>query len=87
MFFYNRFRPSANIVKWFLTTLMLLLTILAIAWMTVTFGLLAKSSEGAGVFSYILIALLFVSSSFAPVNNMPKALRVFATYQPMTPII
>lgn len=53
----------------------------------VTFGLLAKSFEGAGVFSYILMLLLFVSSAFAPTDSMPSAIRVFAEYQPMTPLI
>jgi ABC-2 type transport system permease protein len=56
-------------------------------WIAVTFGLFAKSIEGAGVFSYLLMLLIFTSSAFAPTETMPAALRYFAKYQPMTPII
>ncbi|MDF9825788.1 ABC-2 type transport system permease protein [Breznakia sp. PF5-3] len=81
------FRSPANIHEWLLAITLLLLSVLAMTWMALTFGLLAKTFEGAGVFAYILMALLFVSSSFAPVETMPRALEIFATYQPMTPII
>jgi ABC-2 type transport system permease protein len=81
------FRPQADALGWVLAIVILLLSILAFTWIAVTFGLLAKSYEGAGVFSYILLLLLFVSSAFAPTDSMPAAIRVFAEYQPMTPLI
>ncbi|MCM1566642.1 ABC transporter permease [Dehalobacter sp. 4CP] len=49
--------------------------------------MLAKSLEGSGVFSYLLMILIFTSSAFAPTETMPAALRHFAEVQPMTPII
>jgi ABC-2 type transport system permease protein len=51
------------------------------------FGLLAKSAEGAGAFSYILMLLIFISPSFVPTDSITPALRAFADNQPMTPIV
>ena len=51
------------------------------------FGLIAKTAEGAGAFSYILLLLIFVSSAFVPTAKMNVVLRAFANHQPMTPII
>jgi ABC-2 type transport system permease protein len=65
---------------------MILLTIFAFTWMAVAFGLMAKSYEGASVFSYLLLGLMFVSSAFVPTKNMGTGLRAFAENQPMTPI-
>lgn len=81
------FRPQANIAEWLLAVLILVLSILAMTWMAVMFGLLAKSNEGAGVFSYVLLSLMFVSSAFVPTDTMGAGLRAFAEHQPMTPII
>ena len=80
------FRPHANFVEWLLAAGMILLTIFAFTWMAVAFGLMAKSYEGASVFSYLLLGLMFVSSAFVPTNNMGSGLRAFAENQPMTPI-
>ncbi|MBP0725968.1 ABC transporter permease [Bacillus sp. RG28] len=80
------FRPHADFVEWLLAAGMILLTIFAFTWMAVAFGLMAKSYEGASVFSYLLLGLMFVSSAFVPTNNMGSGLRAFAENQPMTPI-
>ena len=50
-------------------------------------GLLAKTVEGAGAFSYLLLLLIFISPSFVPTDSMTPVLRGFAENQPMTPII
>lgn len=81
------FRSHAGIAGWLLATGILLLFTLAMTWIAVMFGLLANSAEGAGVFSYLLLGLLFISSGFAPTDSMPKMVRIFAENQPMTPII
>lgn len=80
------FRPHADFVEWLLAAGMILLTIFAFTWMAVAFGLMAKSYEGASMFSYLLMGLMFVSSAFVPTNNMGSGLRAFAENQPMTPI-
>lgn len=81
------FRTGAGITGWLLAIGILLLFTLALTWLSVVFGLLAKSAEGAGVFAYPVLALLFVSSAFTPTKSMHGALRAFAEHQPMTPII
>lgn len=81
------FRPSAGVAAWLAFCGLLILFILATTWLAMFFGLLAKSAEGAGAFSYILLFLIFISSSFVPTDSMRPWLRGFADNQPMTPII
>jgi ABC-2 type transport system permease protein len=65
----------------------LLVATYALSWIAVLFGLIARNNETAIAFSYLLIGLLFISSGFVPTETLPKVLRGFADYQPMTPII
>lgn len=81
------FRPEANFAGWLVAILILCLYIQTISWCSIFFGIIAKSPEGAGAFSVFAIVLPYISSGFVPTDTMPKALRVFAEYQPMTPII
>lgn len=81
------FRTNAGIADWLLFTLLVILFTLAMTWVAVYFGLKAKTSEGAGSFSYILLFLVFISPSFVPASSMTPVLRWFAENQPFTPII
>jgi ABC-2 type transport system permease protein len=81
------FRSDAGIAEWAMFTGLLVLFTLATTWLALLFGLLAKTMEGAGAFSYILMFMIFLSSGFTPVDKMTPALRWFAENQPMTPII
>ncbi len=81
------FRPAADAAAWLSFCGLLVLFILATTWLGMFFGLLAKTSEGAGAFSYILLLLIFISPSFVPTDSMTPWLRGFAENQPMTPII
>ncbi|MGA9597521.1 MAG: ABC transporter permease [Acidimicrobiia bacterium] len=81
------FRSASGTVGWLSFTLVLVLFVLAMTWMAMFFGMLAKTAEGAGAFSYILLLLLFISPSFVPTDSMTPLLRGFAENQPMTPII
>jgi ABC-2 type transport system permease protein len=81
------FRPAADPAAWLGFLGLLALFTLATTWLAMLFGLLAKSPEGAGAFSYPLLLLLFVSPSFVPTDSMSPVLRGFAEHQPMTPII
>lgn len=85
--FITGFKPQAGLMDWLLVLGILLLFTFAMSWLAVVFGLLAESSEGAGVYAYIILVMLFISSAFTPTDSMNKALRVFAEHQPMTPII
>lgn len=81
------FRSYAHWQEWLLFTGLVTLFTLATTWMAIFFGLLAKSAEGAGSFSYILMLLIFISPSFVPTGSMTALLRGFAENQPLTPII
>ena len=81
------FRPAADAVAWLWFGGLLVLFVLATTWLAMFFGLLAKTVEGAGAFSYILLLLIFISPSFVPTDSMTPLLRGFAKNQPMTPII
>lgn len=81
------FRSSAGAVEWLVFAGLLLLFTLATTWMAMFFGLLAKTMEGAGAFSYILLLLVFVSPAFVPRSSITPFLRGFAEDQPMTSIV
>jgi ABC-2 type transport system permease protein len=81
------FRPTADTAAWLTFCGLLVLFTLATTWLAMFFGLLAKTIEGAGAFSYILLLLIFISPSFVPTDSMRPWLRGFAENQPMTPII
>lgn len=81
------FRSSASFLSWLAILGIIALFILTLTWVAVTAGILAKTQEGASVFAYPLIFLPFLSSAFVPTETMPKALRIFAENQPVTPII
>jgi ABC-2 type transport system permease protein len=81
------FRPHAGLTEWLVFAGLITLFTLATTWMAIFFGLLAKTAEGAGSFSYILILLIFISPSFVPTESMTSVLRGFAENQPLTPVI
>ena len=81
------FRPQAGLADWLIITGVLVLFILAITWIAVICGLIAKSPESAGSYPFLLFILPYVSSGFAPIETLPNGLRQFAQFQPMTPII
>jgi len=81
------FRPAGGAAVWLSFGALLVLFTLATTWLAMFFGLLAKTAEGAGAFSYILLLLIFISPSFVPTDSMTPFLRGFAENQPMTPII
>jgi len=69
------FRPDADATAWLSFVGLLVLFILATTWLTMLFGLLAKTPAGAGAFSYILLLLIFISPSFVPTDSMSPVLR------------
>jgi ABC-2 type transport system permease protein len=81
------FRSGAGVLAWLEVAGILFLFTLALTWIAVIAGLSASSVEGAGVFSYALIFLPFISSAFVPTETMPAAVRWFAENQPVTSIV
>jgi ABC-2 type transport system permease protein len=82
------FRPTAGLVGWVAVAGLTVLVSLAITWLAVTLGLLAKTVEGASNTPMVLSFFLpFVSTTFIPLASLPPGIRGFAEYQPYTPII
>ena len=81
------FRSSASPLEWLAVFGILGIFTLALTWVAVIAGLAAKTPDGAGAFSYPIIFLPFISSAFVPTDTMPKAVRIFADNQPVTPIV
>jgi ABC-2 type transport system permease protein len=81
------FRPDAGPVDWLAAGGMLLLFILAVSWLSAAIGLLARSPEGAGGFTFFMMFLPYASSAFVPIDTMPSWLHGFAEHQPVTPVI
>jgi ABC-2 type transport system permease protein len=80
------FRPSAGALEWLAVAAVLLLWVLALSWVAVCFGLLARSVEGANGFTFLVLFLPYLSSAFVPVDTMKAGLRAVAEVQPVTPI-
>lgn len=81
------FRPNAGWLEWLSVIGYLSLFLLSISWLSVVFGLLAKSVETASSFSFFIMFLPYISSAFVPTETMPSWLHGFADNQPMTPLI
>lgn len=81
------FRPTASFGDWMIVLALLILFMFVMTWLSIFFGLFAKSPEGAGALMIIAMLLPYLSSGFVPTNTMPSVLRFFSEHQPMTPII
>jgi ABC-2 type transport system permease protein len=81
------FRPSAGPLDWLAAAGVLLLFILAISWLAAAVGLLARSPEAAGGFSFAVMFLPYPSSAFVPIDTMPSWIHGFAANQPVTQVI
>jgi ABC-2 type transport system permease protein len=81
------FRPTATAVEWVAAAGILLMMTVAVVWLAVACGLVSKSVETASNLPMPLILLPFLGSGFVPTNSMPTGVRLFAEYQPFTPVI
>ena len=81
------FRSGAGILAWLGVLAIIVLFTLALTWLAVSAGLVAKSPDGAGAFAYPLLFLPFVSSAFVPTAGMSGPVKWFAEHQPVTSIV
>jgi ABC-type polysaccharide/polyol phosphate export systems, permease component len=81
------FRPSINLLDLSIVLILLIVTILVLSWLAIVIGIVSNSAEGASGLIALTIILPYLSSGFAPVETLPNVIRIFAKYQPMTPII
>ena len=84
--FLTGFRPDAGVLEWLAVAGVLLLWVLALSWVAVCFGLIARTVEGANGFTFLVLFLPYLSSAFVPVETMKAGLRAVAANQPVTPI-
>jgi len=80
------YHPAASPLQWLAALGLLVLLAVALTWLTVALGLVAKSVETASNLPMFLLILPFLGSSFVPVQSMPAGVRWFAENQPFTPI-
>jgi ABC-2 type transport system permease protein len=81
------FRPHAGLLSWLAAAGVLLAFVLAISWLSAAFGVLAKTPEAAGGFTFFMMFVPYASSAFVPIDTMPSWLHGFARNQPVTPVI
>ncbi|WP_330252754.1 ABC transporter permease [Nocardia sp. NBC_00565] len=81
------YRPQAGPVGWLAALAVIALFVLAISWIGVALGLVAKNPEAAGGLTYAIMFIPYISSAFVQTATMPGWLRGFADYQPATPVV
>ncbi|MGW4033051.1 ABC transporter permease [Streptomyces sp. NPDC004838] len=81
------FRPSASLSGWLAAFGLLVVFLVAISWLSAAVGLLARTPEAAGGFTFFMTFLPYPSSAFVPIDTMPGWLHAFADHQPVTPLI
>ncbi|WP_412077189.1 ABC transporter permease [Streptomyces xanthophaeus] len=81
------FRPQASAPALLAAAGLLVAYITAISWLAAALGLLAKTPEAAGGFTFLMMFLPYPSSAFVPIDTMPGWLHGFAEHQPLTPVI
>jgi ABC-2 type transport system permease protein len=84
--FLTGFRPDAKPVEWLAAAGLVLLFVLALTWLSVCVGLVARSVEGANAATFAVLFLPYLSSAFVPVDTLRPALRAVAVHQPVTPV-
>jgi ABC-2 type transport system permease protein len=81
------FRSSAGVGGWLAAAGVFAMLALALTWLTVAFGLLARTPAGANSLALIIVVLPFISSAFVPTGHMPAGVAWLAQNQPFTPVI
>ncbi|MEU4341941.1 ABC transporter permease [Nocardia sp. NPDC023852] len=81
------YRPHAGPAAWLSALAVIALFVVAISWIAVGLGLLAKNPEAAGGLTYAIMFIPYISSAFVQTTTMPGWLRGFAEYQPATPVV
>ena len=81
------FRPQASVGEWLAAIGVLVLFLLAISWFSAAIGLIARSPEAAGGFTFFVSFLPYPSSAFVPVATMPSWIQGFAHHQPVTVVV
>ena len=79
------FRPTTGPLEWLAALGVVALITFALTWLSVAFGMFAKTVEGASNLPLPFSLLPFFGSGFVPTSSMPDVVRWFAEFQPFTP--
>ncbi|MBP2471316.1 ABC-2 type transport system permease protein [Crossiella equi] len=81
------FRPTAGPGEWLLALGLVVLFAVAVTWLAVAAGLVAKTPGGANSAAFPLQMLPFLSSAFVQPAAMSPGMAALADWQPFTPVI
>ena len=81
------FRTTTGPIEWLAALGILVLTTVALTWLAVALAMAVDNVESASNVGMPLVLLPFLGSGFVPTSSMPGPVRVFADYQPFTPIM
>ena len=81
------FRPDTGAMQWAAALAVLVMITVALTWVAVAMGTVAKSVETASNLPMLLLFLPFLGGGFVPTESLPSGVRWFAEYQPFTPFI
>jgi ABC-2 type transport system permease protein len=81
------FRASTGPIEWLGALGLLALTAFALIWLAVALAMVSDNVATASNIGMPLVLLPFLGSGFVPTSSMPAPLRLFADYQPFTPIM
>ncbi len=81
------FRPTAGPLEWLAATGVVAMVALAVTWLSVALGLVAREPEAASSIASPFLFLPIIGSGLVPTDAMPAGLAWFAAHQPFTPII
>jgi len=81
------YRPHGSALGWIAALGLVALLTMGFMWLSVGFGLNAKTVAGASSSVVALEFLPFISGAFVPTDSMPSAVRWIAQNEPFNPII
>ncbi len=81
------FRATTGPAHWLAAAGVLALITVALTWVAVAMGTVAKSIETASNMPMFLLFLPFLGSGFVPAQSLPSGVSLFAEHQPFTPFI
>ncbi len=81
------FRPTTDPLRWLGVIGLVVLLLLAIAWLAAAIGLATGNATGAASLAALFQLLPFLSGAFVPTSTMPGWLQAFTANQPMTHIV
>ncbi|MTV23927.1 ABC transporter permease [Nitriliruptoraceae bacterium ZYF776] len=80
-------RPTTSPLRWAAALATVAGFALAVSWVAACAGVLARSVEAAGGFTFFALFFPYVSSAFVPTASLPSVLRPVAEHQPVTHVI